>query len=333
MCLSNVTLVRPRAHPSRYRGPQYHPIQILSTRTRHPYLVVKIKIIVKCQYFPNEFLNLILNIENKNRTVEASVKVKFGFKSPNISSTVYYAGCISIMILFWSIGHIFNFQNLTFAEMNTPFPNRLVFFLSTTLAQLWISAILLFYGYLYPDLKFLGFALGFSTGGMCGFTSLNTVSIVWFNRFNIRSIKFFFAHWAFTLFYWALILWVVSPLSIWYIFMNINSYIIWSNIWIVMIALNIIFKTRCIINIWIRNCIAITIWFSCLSILKPNDYFPSLSLNAAVNLSTFHFLCIILIWIQSKCGSRFFLPRSYRRKTYDTVLFKNYSLNAGIRIF
>ena len=87
-----------------------------------------------------------------------------------------------------------------------------------------------------------------------------------------------------------------------------------------MTALNIIFKTRCIINIWIMNCIVITIWLSCLSILKPNDYFPSLSLNAAVNLSTFHFLCIILIWIQSKCGSRFFLPRSYRRKTYDKYM-------------
>ena len=46
MCLSNATTVRPRTHPSRYRGPQYHPIQILSTRTRHPYLVVKIKIYI-----------------------------------------------------------------------------------------------------------------------------------------------------------------------------------------------------------------------------------------------------------------------------------------------
>ena len=214
--------------------------------------------------------------------------------------------------------------------MNAPFPNRLVFFLATTLVQLWISAIALFYVYLYPDLKFLEFALGFSTGGMCGFTSLNTASIIWFNRFYSRSIKFCFAFSTLSIFYWALILWVIYPLSIWYFFLNVNSYIIWSNIWIVMIALNIIFKTRCIINIWIRNCIVITIWFSCLSILKPNDYFPSLSLNAAVNLSTFHFFCIILIWIQSKSGSRFFLPRSYRRKTYDTVLFKNYPLNTGI---
>ena len=158
---------------------------------------------------------------------------------------------------------------------------------------------------------------------MCGLTAFNTLYIILFDHLNTGSTKFSFSHSALSIFYWVLILWVVSPLSIWYLFLNVNSYIIWSNIWIVMIALNIIFKTRWIINIWIRNCIAITIWFSCLSILKPNDYFPSLSLNAVVNLSTFHFFCIILIWIQSKSGSRFFLPRSYRRKTYDTVLFKN----------
>ena len=105
-------------------------------------------------YIQYVVIKKILNIENKNRTVEASIKVKFGFKNPNISSTVYYAGCISIIILCWSISLIFNFQNLRFAEMNAPFPNKLVFFLATTLIQLWISAIVLFYGYLYPDLRF-----------------------------------------------------------------------------------------------------------------------------------------------------------------------------------
>ena len=270
------------------------------------------------------FPNLILYIENKNKTVKASVNVKFGFKNPHIPSTVYYGGCILIIILYWSIRFIFDSQNERLAEMNAPFQNKLVFFLATTLAQLWISSILLFYDYLYPNLIFFRWALNFSIGHMIGCLTSNTVLIIWFNQFYIWSIKSLFVYWAVGLFYWVLMWWIIFPLSIWYIFMNINSYIIWSNIWIVMIALNIIFKTRCIINVWIMNCIVITIWFSCLSILKPNNYFPSLSLNAAGNLSTFHFLCIILIWIQSKLGSRFFLPRSYRRKTYDTVFFNNY---------
>ena len=206
--------------------------------------------------------------------------------------------------------------------MNAPFPNKLVFSLATTLVLLWISAILLFYRYLYLDLIIFRYAIDFSIGWMCGCLSCNAMLIIWSNQIYFWSIKSIFSYFALCKFYFELIYSTLSPLSIWYIFMNMNSYIIWSNIWIVIIVLHIIFKTRCIINIWIMNCIVITIWFSCLSILKPNDYFPSLSLNASVNLSTFHFLCIIFIWIQSKLGSRFFLPRSYRRKTYDTVLFK-----------
>ena len=206
--------------------------------------------------------------------------------------------------------------------MNAPFSNKLVFLLAITLVQFWISVNFLFYCYLYPDFKIFGLAFSFSITKMVECLTSITVSIIWFNQFYIWPIISFFVYWAGGLFYLMLMWLTVSPLPIWYIFMNINSYIIWSNIWIVMITLNIIFKTRCIINFWILNCIMIITWFSCLSILKPNNYFPSLSQNEAVIFSTFHFLCIILIWIQSKLGSRFFLPRSYRRKIYDTVLFK-----------
>ena len=65
--------------------------------------------------------------------------------------------------------------------MNAPFPNKLVFFLTTTLIQLWISIIVLFYNYLYPDLRFFKFVLIFITGGMCGLTSFNTLYIILFD--------------------------------------------------------------------------------------------------------------------------------------------------------
>ena len=40
MCPSFATLVKPGSHPSRYRGPQYHQCRNLSTRIRHPLLMV-----------------------------------------------------------------------------------------------------------------------------------------------------------------------------------------------------------------------------------------------------------------------------------------------------
>lgn len=62
-------------------------------------------------------------------------------------------------------------------------------YICTTIAQLWIAVILLYFSYLYPDLKVLNFLLGFIVGGQCGYTSLNTLALLNIGRNTAPSLK------------------------------------------------------------------------------------------------------------------------------------------------
>ena len=250
-----------------------------------------------------------------------SIQAFIGIQDPQFSWTTYIVGCISTLVIYWWIGHIFHFQNLNYSENNTNLSYRVAFFMITTLIQLWIWIIFLFFGYVYPDLKLLGFVLGFVTGGMCGFTSMSTIAIMVKDRTKIRTAKYFILHCVLSILYWVLMLWVFTTIANWYLFLDSSAYVIFSNIWVVLIIVNAFLKTRCFVNFGIMSVVMLTICLSSLSILKPNDYFQSLSLSSASNLSIFHSMCIFFIYLQSKYGSRFFLPKLLRSKIYDK--FKN----------
>ena len=111
-----------------------------------------------------------------------------------------------------------------------------------------------------------------------------------------------------------------------------NVYVILSNEWVVMVALNFItknnyFQDHCVIIIE-----TITVCFSMLRVLKPNDFFESLSPISWIQLYAFHLFWIIILYLQSKYGSRFFLPKKWRRKVYEEYLHSVYDSSTYISI-
>ena len=241
------------------------------------------------------------------------------FFDPNISYYIYVPGWIILMITYIATAEYSTFVSKFLLESNYKFKYRLINFISSTWHFLIISSICLFFWHIYPQFKLLKLIFFIIIFSQWVAASINTL-FLWISDFSPLKNKYYtFYMWLLWFTYLWYVLMVNQMLAI-FVFNTPIVYVILTNESLFLIILNWILKTRFQQDNGVIFIEITSVCLACLSILKPNEYFPSISAPLWFLMFLFHTACIAVMHFQRSYGSRFFLPRKFRNKVYEKYL-------------